>query len=167
MEYPQEFEEFWAAFPKRMGDNPKSGAFTKWKTATTTYRIAPVDLISAAKLYYNTMYEKIGTPMIPMCQTWLHQRRWEQLEHPPEKSDKPIAPKELTGWRLEAWEKMGDTLYQAWVAPTVVTKNDDTVTIKYKLAFKVDFARNHYGIDLERIIKKSDPSIARVVFAHG
>lgn len=78
------FEQFWTAYPKRDGGNPKKPAFEKFKSAVKgSPKRAPVDpelIIAAAKVFANKMRAKgkIGTEFIPMAQTWLHQARWEE-----------------------------------------------------------------------------------------
>lgn len=84
MGYPPEFDAFWKIMPKRKGDNPKHGAFIHWQRAIKL--IDPQELTRLAGIYRATKSEEAGTAFIPMVQTWLHQRRWEHLGEPEDKT---------------------------------------------------------------------------------
>src|SRR5690606_11439441 len=49
-EYPQEFEEFWQAYPKREGGNSKKAAYRRW-SALRKRGVSATDLIRAARAY--------------------------------------------------------------------------------------------------------------------
>ena len=77
--YPSDFIEFWEAYPRRPNDN-KWNAFLKWQTATKNL-ISVEDLQSAA-MQFNRASSNTDPKFIPMCATWLNQRRYldEQQE---------------------------------------------------------------------------------------
>lgn len=77
--YPSDFNEFWEAYPKRPNDN-KWNAFLKWQTATKNL-ISVEDLQNAA-MRFNKASSNTDPKFIPMCATWLNQRRYfdEQQE---------------------------------------------------------------------------------------
>ena len=72
-EYPEDFDVFWKAYPRRPNDN-KWNAFLKWKTATNGV-IKVGDLLNAA-LKFKVASTNTDPKFIPMCATWLNQRRY-------------------------------------------------------------------------------------------
>lgn len=78
MDYTEEFEGFWAKYPKRWNRDlscwvkrKKYPAFLKWQKLSKTIRqecLAKVHLIKRAE----------GTPRD--CVTWINQRGWEDIE---------------------------------------------------------------------------------------
>ncbi|WP_426418221.1 hypothetical protein [Bradyrhizobium genosp. A] len=69
------FDEFWKAYPKRDGDNPRKPAEAKFNALVKT-GLHPQMLIDAIRKYAIDNAGKIGTPYIPQAQTWLNQQRW-------------------------------------------------------------------------------------------
>ncbi|WP_163150427.1 YdaU family protein [Bradyrhizobium uaiense] len=71
------FEEFWTAYPRREGPNPRKPAESKFNALVKT-GLDPEMLINAAKKL--AMDENgrgnIGTRFIPQAVTWLNQQRW-------------------------------------------------------------------------------------------
>ncbi len=81
-----QFEEFWKAYPKRKGANPKAPAevkFLKWVAAG----VHPLDIIDGAMAYARSSMDIIGTPYVAQAITWLNQRRWEDYESNGKKID--------------------------------------------------------------------------------
>ena len=80
---PEGFAEFWQAYPKRDGDNPR-------KTAVRAYGKAlrdgadPPALLRATKALAAEMQlkGKLGTELVPMAATWLNQGRFERFTDP-------------------------------------------------------------------------------------
>jgi hypothetical protein len=72
-EYPEDFDVFWKAYPRRPNDN-KWNAFLKWKAATNGV-IEVSDLLNAA-LKFKVASTNTDPKFIPMCATWLNQRRY-------------------------------------------------------------------------------------------
>lgn len=72
---PSRFEEFWKAYPRRKGDNPRKGAETKFNALVKT-GLDPQMLIDAIRQYAIEKADKVGTEFIPMAQTWLNGHRW-------------------------------------------------------------------------------------------
>lgn len=71
------FEEFWKAYPRRDGANPRSPAEKKFKALIKT-GVDPQMLIDAVvKLAAEEVARgNIGTRFIPLASTWLNQQRW-------------------------------------------------------------------------------------------
>ena len=71
------FEEFWEAYPKRDGDNPKLPAKMKFDALVKT-GVDPQTLIDGAKAYADEARRKgqIGTQYIAHALKWLTQQRW-------------------------------------------------------------------------------------------
>lgn len=71
------FDDFWKAYPKRDGANPKEPARKKFTAAVKAGADAET-IISAAVRYAREMREKqqFGTPYVAQAVTWLNQQRW-------------------------------------------------------------------------------------------
>ncbi len=76
--HTQDFEEFWEAYPKRDGSNPKALAKKKFKEAVRS-GVKPQAIILAAEQLaaYHQSKNQIGSQYVPHAATWLNQRRWE------------------------------------------------------------------------------------------
>jgi hypothetical protein len=72
-QYPEDFDVFWKAYPRRPNDN-KWNAFSKWKSAINGV-IETSDLLNAA-LKFKVASTNTDPKFIPMCATWLNQRRY-------------------------------------------------------------------------------------------
>jgi predicted transcriptional regulator len=75
-----EFEEFWAAYPKRP-INPKHPARLKFHHARRLLNVQCETLVNAAKAYAATRAGK-DPAYTAQAVTWLNQRRWEEGEDP-------------------------------------------------------------------------------------
>jgi hypothetical protein len=79
-----DFAEFWLAYPKRQGSNPKAPAHLKF-IRLVHGGVPAAAIIAGAKAYAEAEGSNVGTPYIAQAVTWLNQRRWEDY--------KPVAPK--------------------------------------------------------------------------
>lgn len=70
------FDEFWKAYPRRDGANPKAPARKLFLAALKGGADAPA-IIEGARRCAIVEHEKIGTPYIPQAVKWLRDRRWE------------------------------------------------------------------------------------------
>lgn len=70
------FEEFWKAYPRRQGANPKEPARKKFIAAVKS-GVPAVEIIAAARRCANADRDKIGTPYIPQAIKWLNDQRWK------------------------------------------------------------------------------------------
>ena len=71
-----DFEEFWKAYPRRKGDNPKQPA-SKVFSALIKQGSDPKAIIAGVKIAAARNRDKIGTEYIPQAVKWLRDRRWE------------------------------------------------------------------------------------------
>lgn len=87
------FDQFWAAYPRRCGANPKHPARIKFN-AMVKKGTNPSLIISGAQGYAveQTKLGNLRTEFVAMAVTWLNQRRWE--DYPPV----PAAPVTGTTW---------------------------------------------------------------------
>jgi hypothetical protein len=71
------FEEFWKAYPRRDGPNPRKPAEQKFNALVKT-GLDPEMLIAEAHKLSNAEAKRgnIGTRFIPQAGTWLNQQRW-------------------------------------------------------------------------------------------
>jgi hypothetical protein len=74
---PDRFDEFWRAYPRRDGANPRAPAEKKFK-ALVKGGIDPQVMIAgaAALALAESSKGNVGTPFIPQAMTWLNQQRW-------------------------------------------------------------------------------------------
>lgn len=72
----ERFDEFWAAYPKRDGANPKHPAKLKFEGAVRA-GADPAAIIAGARAYASAESTKVGTPYVAQAVVWLNQRRWE------------------------------------------------------------------------------------------
>ena len=87
--YDDLFDEFWKAYPKRQGSNPKAPAKKKFLKRCND-GISPDDIISGAKKYAN---QEVGTKerkYIAQATTWLNQERWNDEYARPKKQHKEL-----------------------------------------------------------------------------
>lgn len=91
---PDEFEDFWKAYPKRDGANPKAPARKAFLAALKAGATA-AEIIAGTQACAAKDRDKIGTPYIPQAVKWLRDRRWDDYAAtgPPEADDTP------KGWR--------------------------------------------------------------------
>jgi hypothetical protein len=73
------FDQFWLAYPKRKGANPKAQAKKKFTKLVDSGEDAD-KIIAGAKAYAAQESDKINTPFIAHALTWLNGRRWEDYE---------------------------------------------------------------------------------------
>ncbi|UGA46648.1 hypothetical protein HU230_0011650 [Bradyrhizobium quebecense] len=74
---PSRFDEFWQAYPRRDGPNPRKPAETRFNSLVKT-GLDPAMLIAAARKLANDEQARgnVGTRFIPQACTWLNQQRW-------------------------------------------------------------------------------------------
>ena len=82
------FDQFWAAYPKKVGKEAARRAFLKVKVPTDTLTAA----ISAQKR--STQWTKDNGRYIPNPATWLNQGRWEDV------LETPVQSVQTDGWQM-------------------------------------------------------------------
>lgn len=83
------FLEFWKAYPRRDGSNPRAPAEKKF-AAIVKSGTDPTEIIAAAGRYAAEMRAKCQerTPFVTQAMTWLSQRRWGDYAELPLDADK-------------------------------------------------------------------------------
>jgi uncharacterized protein YdaU (DUF1376 family) len=71
----ENFEAFWAAYPRRNGDNPKAPS-AKLFSGAVKAGANPQEIIDAAKKFAAAESKNIGTQFIPQTVKWLRNKRW-------------------------------------------------------------------------------------------
>lgn len=80
---PEGFAEFWQAYPKRDGDNPRKTAVRAYGKALRDGADPPALLRAARALAAEMQLRgKLGTELVPMAATWLNQGRFERFTDP-------------------------------------------------------------------------------------
>lgn len=90
---PEGFAEFWGAYPKRDGGNPRKPASDKFATALRK-GATPEAMLAAARAYAGECERsgKTGTPYVAQAVTWLNQERWrDYLAAPAPQAARPPA----------------------------------------------------------------------------
>ncbi|MDR7040513.1 uncharacterized protein YdaU (DUF1376 family) [Methylobacterium sp. BE186] len=106
---PDRFEEFWSAYPKRRGDNPRKSAAKAYSAAIR--RGATHTAIMAGVTGYAAELREAGkleTEFVAQAATWLNQERYERFAtkpEPPPRDDPQRPDAYLTGLSDEAWRK--------------------------------------------------------------
>ena len=91
---PPGFPEFWAAYPKRDGDNPRKTAVRAYAKAIRR-GVKPETLMTAVRAYAEELAAKgrIGTEFVAQASTWLNQERFDRFNGKPDPAEaKPSGP---------------------------------------------------------------------------
>lgn len=142
--YLEEFEAFWAAYPKRVG-NPKDAARKQWMRIARANLLPPLsDMIVAAKAYGSHLKRENCKPEFTAhARTWLFQMRfndWLDAERKGLEAPQPIdVPKALS----KAVE-MKPALWTFWLSHCEISVTDDTITIRAKTPFDVDYISRNF-----------------------
>lgn len=103
------FEDFWNAYPKRKGANPRKTALKAF-TAAVKSGADPNEIIAGVKRCAAADRDKIGTPYIPQAVKWLHDERWKDYGPP-----KAVEITDDT-WRTRCkhWQETGQWIRDRW-----------------------------------------------------
>lgn len=91
---PEGFDEFWAAYPKRDGDNPRKTAVRAY-AKVIRHGLKPAALMAAVRAYSEELAAKgrIGTEFVAQASTWLNQERFDRFNGRPDPAEaKPSGP---------------------------------------------------------------------------
>lgn len=105
------FEEFWRAFPRRDGPNPRKTSEQKFNALVKT-GVDPEIMIAGAKqlAIEEARRGNIGTRFIPQAMTWLGQQRWTDHAALSFNHDDGMV-EVLEQLQLEAWDAYGRREY--------------------------------------------------------
>jgi hypothetical protein len=121
---PDEFLEFWKAYPKRQGSNPRKPAFEKWQRLVKS-GIDPGKITAAVKAGAGFDGKKVGTEFIPQAIKWLNDQRFDDYEPPSEaarsqayvRKDSPHWEHLARRWRQENKKEFGPPARDGWAFP--------------------------------------------------
>jgi hypothetical protein len=101
------FEEFWQAYPRRDGPNPRKPAEQKFNALAKT-GVDPDVMIAGAKqlAVEESRRGKIGTQFVAQAVTWLNQQRWSDHAATAFTADDGMV-EVLDQLQLEAWDAYG------------------------------------------------------------
>jgi hypothetical protein len=119
-----EFLEFWKAYPKRQGSNPRKPAFEKWQRLVKS-GIDPGKITAAVKAGAGFDGKKVGTEFIPQAIKWLNDQRFDDYEPPSEaarsqayvRKDSPHWEHLARRWRQENKKEFGPPARDGWAFP--------------------------------------------------
>lgn len=120
--YPEDFETFWSAFPRRKGTNPKKSAFKKWQGYVKGG--TPSELILQGARGYAAARAGQDAQFTQQAVTWLNQAGWEQYAQQPAPRLVHPAPSEeqvSVSWRDDEeafdfatqWHKSRDPVFSS------------------------------------------------------
>lgn len=143
--YLEEFEAFWAAYPRRVG-NPKDAARKQWMRIAHCGQLPPLEkMIAAAKAYAGYVKkENISGEFIAHTRTWLFQKRFldwgaadaEKSGPPPIEASVPPS--------LRAFAEKNPLVWARWLSTCEITVTDDELKIKADSKFSADYIANNY-----------------------
>lgn len=109
----EKFEDFWKAYPRRAGANPKAPA-EKLFVAAVKSGADPADIIAGAKRCAVVDAGKINTEYIPQAVKWLRDKRWrDYLE-----ADPPAVEDYSVDWEEKVSRfKQGHAWSAKWYGP--------------------------------------------------
>jgi|TARA_R110000823_G_scaffold261359_2_gene382078 hypothetical protein len=143
-QYPEEFEKFWKAYPRRTGSNPKNQAYRAWRKAIKV--VTPERLRSTLPGYFAALNGKVGTEYVLMAATYLNQNRYEEFLVDQTADKKETLPPKLPDCsrKKDLYNKVGGDTYNLWLSGCQILGN--TIVVSSKL--KADWIKNHYGKEL-------------------
>lgn len=150
----EEFEAFWAAYPKRPG-NPKLAAKKQWMALAKLGTLPSLSLIlSAVKAYKaNCTASKTAPEYIAHARTWLSQQRWADWL-PQEDARQPAAISVTSDWTdaYPAWAafkaKLEPSRWALWFSQARPNGSETTLIVPTR--FDRDKIREVYEDVLER-----------------
>lgn len=105
------FSDFWTAYPKRLGANPRAMAEKKFCAAIKS-GIDPERIVNSAKAYGDELraQRKIGTEFVAQAVTWLNQKRYEDYAPDPGGTERQARMDEFMAtkgfyWIAGRWQK--------------------------------------------------------------
>jgi|694.fasta_scaffold28940_6 hypothetical protein len=156
----EDFEAFWAAYPKRPG-NPKAPARKEWERLSGRYDFPRLEvMIECARRYAaHCAKDARGPEFIAHTRTWLFQERWrdwqvEGQQRLPEAPGQAKANLEPDGsWRTEGpWlvfrKEVGEQVWKWWFND--LTFEQGVLTTRSK--FDRDYIDQKYGDRLCKLI---------------
>jgi hypothetical protein len=157
MGYPAEFEAFWAAYPKRVGTNPKKLAFRAWEkmrkqaSAEDLTRAATNFAAECAKL-------KTDPAFVPHARTWLHQERWTDYVGTPTDTPPPDGePMPELFHRLRARRPdLTEAVWKSWLAGLRFDQQPGRTTIAAPSEFIKNQCETRWGADLAVLLGRID-----------
>lgn len=106
------FEEFWKAYPRRQGANPKKPSLEAFERAVKA-GASPETIVAGAKRCAESDRDKVGTPYIPQAVKWLRDERWR--DYPQNGFDEPVSQER----QEEVWRSLLERMETSGTWPSV------------------------------------------------
>jgi hypothetical protein len=92
--HEEEFNQFWALYPKRKGSNPRSQAYKSFSKAVGCKGFAFELILDGVVAYAKELADsdKLGSMYVAMASTWLNQERWDAYEQVDNTQDTSFTP---------------------------------------------------------------------------
>lgn len=149
-----DFDIFWAAYPKRPG-NPKAPAREEWAKLTKTGALPPLErMIQAARAYtmHCVKHSTLNSNYVAHTRTWLHQKRWEEWAPPAALGENPgtrqavdILPLGFEDIARRVIDRFGVLVWRGWFGKAQWSRDDQGLVITVQGRFdahkiQTDFA---------------------------
>ena len=157
-----DFEQFWSAYPKRAGVNPKAAARKIWDRLVKFKQLPPMEeMLVRTRAYCNecTKTKIYGTSFVPHARTWLSQRRFEpddvvvtnvvSTEHP------MVLPAGYEDAARALIKQIGSAKYQAFFGKAKWSNGGNVIKITASSRFDAQTIAMNYQEELERLTGKS------------
>lgn len=140
--YLEEFEAFWSAYPRRVG-NPKDAARKQWMRIAHAGQLPELgDMIAAAKAYAAYVKrENIQGEYIAHTRTWLFQKRfldWKPDADTPVLRELPRDAMDAVPACLKTYVAKNPLVWEHYLRNCQFEITDDTMRIKTKSSFDAD-----------------------------
>jgi hypothetical protein len=100
------FAEFWRAYPRRAGANPKFKAEQSFAKAIKSGEKPETIIAGVRQFATECVMRRTEARFVPMAVTWLNQKRW--LDDPDAGLVDPVKPKSLLEMARELRERAND-----------------------------------------------------------
>jgi hypothetical protein len=164
------FDEFWEAYPKRQGRDPKAPSKKKFDAAVAS-GVDPDAIIRAARSYREQLEAsgKLGTQYVARAVTWLTDHSWEDYQpRPAPAADHGEPMVEDARWlpiksRLRA--ALGTHVVSTWFkGASILAIEADAVHLAFPSKFLKSWVESHFGDRVLACWREEDASIERILF---
>jgi hypothetical protein len=157
-----DFEQFWAAFPKRAGANPKAAARKIWDRLVKFRQMPPMDQVMTATREFAlecVRTKSYGTTFVPHARTWLNQRRFESdavtVEAPVVTKHEAVLPAGYEDAARALIKQIGVARYNAFFGKATWSNGGNVIKIKASSRFDAQTIEINYVEELERLTGKT------------
>ena len=164
------FDEFWDAYPKRQGRDPKAPSETKFDAAVAS-GVDPDAIIQAARSYREQLQAsgKLGTQYVARAVTWLTDHSWKDYQPRPapaaEQSEPLVEDARWLPIKSRLREALGTHVVSSWFeGASIIAIEADAVHLAFPSKFLKSWVETHFGERVLACWREEDASIQRIIF---